>query len=511
METDKLKRLSIMTMENYVASTEPHTVNDPVITEEELSSIERILNGHTLHFTRALLISHNQGDMRRLKMAMHNESLDPPALRAVRKDHKVVPPEQKDFGPPSRPIGNGNNAPDSQLSWILATICQKAADSIDSESECDSTQDMLAAIDKENANPQKPSNQVCFSLDAVALYPSMEACETAEICSTLVVNSGLWIEAINWEEVALYLFLTDATEGISAYLLPTRKHSNGPKPSITTAEVLGPILRNKGEKSKFIPPQRSPDLEESKWMFKQMIKKGIITVMKNHTYKWNNSYRLQSSGGGIGDKLAQAAARLFMIWWDHQFLNLVRMANINVTMYKRFVDDSNLKAVAIDLNLGWDSHERRLVPIEVSNTAPDEHTANIVQQIANSVTSMLTFTSDFPSKHANGKMPVLDISMWTTETEEGTISNYEFYSKPMANNISIPAGSAVSHSVKLSTYRQMAFRVLRNTAIHLPWCVKARHLNEVNFKMMLGGYSEGFRVRAIEGGIKGFLNLLYQC
>ena len=170
METDKSKRLSIMTKENYVASTEPHTVNDPVITEEELSSIERILNGHTLQFTRALLISHNQGDMRRLKMAMHNESLDPPALRAVRKDHKVVPPEQKDFGPPSRPIGNGNNAPDSQLSWILATICQKAADSIDSESECDSTQDMLAAIDKENANPQKPSNQVCFSLNAVALW-----------------------------------------------------------------------------------------------------------------------------------------------------------------------------------------------------------------------------------------------------------------------------------------------------------------------------------------------------
>ena len=101
METDKSRRLSIMTKENYVASTEPHTVNDPVITEEDLSSIERTLNDHTLQFTRALLISHNQGDMRRLKMAMHNEFLDPPALRAVRKDHKLVPPEQKDFGPPS--------------------------------------------------------------------------------------------------------------------------------------------------------------------------------------------------------------------------------------------------------------------------------------------------------------------------------------------------------------------------------------------------------------------------
>ena len=29
--------------------------------------------------------------------------------------------------------------------------------------------------------------------------------------------------------------------------------------------------------------------------------------------------------------------------------------------------------------------------------------------------------------------------------------------------------------------------------------------------MMLGGYSEGFRVKANEGGIKGFLNRLYHC
>ena len=116
METDKSKRLSIMTKENYIASTEPHTVNDPVISDEQLASIERTLNGHALQFTRALMISYNQGDMRRLKMAMHNESVEPRPLRAVRKDHKVVPEEDRKFGPPSHPIGNGNNAPDTQLS-----------------------------------------------------------------------------------------------------------------------------------------------------------------------------------------------------------------------------------------------------------------------------------------------------------------------------------------------------------------------------------------------------------
>ena len=103
------------------------------------------------------------------------------------------------------------------------------------------------------------------------------------------IRIELWIEVVDWEEVALYLVLTGATSGVSPDLLPTRRHSSGPMPCITTAEVIGHILRNKGKLSKFIAPQRSPNVEESKWLLKQMIKEGIITVMKKHTYKWNSS------------------------------------------------------------------------------------------------------------------------------------------------------------------------------------------------------------------------------
>ena len=224
-----------------------------------------------------------------------------------------------------------------------------------------------------------------------------------------------------------------------------------------------------------------------------MVRTGIVTVMKSHTYKWNQEYHLQSSGGPIGDKLAQAAARLFMIWWDAQFLSLLKEAAINITLYKRFVDDSNLKGVAIRSDFGWDPDARQLVKIEPSNLPPDEHTASVVQQVANTVTSMLRFTADFPSKHPSRKMPVLDICMWTSESEQGTVSHYEFYSKPMANDVSIPESSALSHNVKLSTYRQTAYRVLMNTAVHLPWETKASHVNDLNYKMLVSGYSDGFR------------------
>ena len=57
----------------------------------------------------------------------------------------------------------------------------------------------------------------------------------------------------------------------------------------------------------------------------------------------------------------------------------------------------------------------------------------------------------------------------------------------------------------------MAFRVLRNTAVHLPWASKAEHLNVLNYKMLVSGYSDGFRVKVIEGGLRGYLNHLYHC
>ena len=241
-----------------------------------------------------------------------------------------MPADQELFGPPSRPIGNGNNAPDSQLSWILASICEKAADAIGNPNECLSTEELLSAIDQENKNPV--SNQCCFSLDAVAMYPSLEPEETSMICATEVANSGLFFTAINWEEMGLYLVLTGQQHDMSEECLPTRKFSNGPSPTITTAEVLGPIVR-KPEDSKFNSPLRLPTEEEKKKILYYVVKHGIYTVMTNHTYRWNNEYKLQISGGPIGDKLACAAARLYMVWFDKKLKEALVLAGKLLSIY----------------------------------------------------------------------------------------------------------------------------------------------------------------------------------
>ena len=293
----------------------------------------------------------------------------------------------------------------------------------------------------------------------------------------------------------------------------SRLHCAGAHPTITTGEVLGPIQRNK-EKSKFNSPVRPPTEPEKLEILYLIVKTGISTIMSNHTYRWNGSVKVQGKGGGIGDKLAQAAARLYLIWWDNEFLCLVQSSGLVIRVYKRYVDDGNIKGCAVSPGLCWDENSRNVVnfcPPEEDQRPADQRTAEVVKGIANSVSSMLQWTCDFPSAHTSGKMPVLDIQTWVTESEAGTVTRYEFYRKPVSNPVSIPANSALSNGVKLGTYRQEVMRILRNTSVDIPWKVKAEHLTDLSWRMKLGGYREGFRSQVLAGGITGYLKKMALC
>jgi len=99
---------------------------------------------------------------------------------------------------------------------------------------------------------------------------------------------------------------------LSEECLPTRKFSNGPFPTITTTEAIGPMIR-KPEESKFNSPLCLPTESEKKKILCYVVKHGIYTVMTNHTYGWDNVYKLQLTGGPIRDKLACEVARLYKV------------------------------------------------------------------------------------------------------------------------------------------------------------------------------------------------------
>ena len=51
-------------------------------------------------------------------------------------------------------------------------------------------------------------------------------------------------------------------------------------------------------------------------MIARMFGIAVHTAMSNHTYRFDGKVYQQEDGGPIGDELAQAVARIVMIWWD---------------------------------------------------------------------------------------------------------------------------------------------------------------------------------------------------
>ena len=61
----------------------------------------------------------------------------------------------------------------------------------------------------------------------------------------------------------------------------------------------------------------------------------------------------------------------------------------------------------------------------------DVVSARIVVDIANLLEDDITMTFDTPSLHSEGKMPVLDMNVWT----EDDLIFFSFYEKPMASDM----------------------------------------------------------------------------
>ena len=82
--------------------------------------------------------------------------------------------------------------------------------------------------------------------------------------------------------------------------------------------------------------------------------------------------------------------------------------------------------VALDPGAVWYSSLGRITYVdpELDDRQADRRTAEVVKSLADSVSSMLVWTADFPSAHPTGRLPILDIETWCEETSEGTLTCY---------------------------------------------------------------------------------------
>ena len=134
----------------------------------------------------------------------------------------------------------------------------------------------------------------------------------------------------------------------------------------------------------------------------------------------------------------------------------------------------------------------------------DVRTADIILQIANSISESTKLTVDCPSMNTNNQnfMPILDIQVKVVKNQ----IEYRFYKKSMSNHRVMLARSAMPPNIKRNSLAQEVIRRLWNTSRDLPWSEKASILTEFSHSMMCSGYSEKFRLEIIQAGVKGFEN-----
>ena len=214
-------------------------------------------------------------------------------------------------------------------------------------------------------------------------------------------------------------------------------------------------------------------------------------------------------GLAIGLDLSRAVGRLVMLEWDQKFLKLARDNQLNIYMYKRYVDGSAEGMEALKPGLRWSEEERRIILHphlieEDLELEPDLRSMREVVNMGNSIYNMVQLTGDCPSENLNLKMPLLNTEVWV----ENNVVQYNDFRKPCSNLLVMLEMSAMPASIKRTALTQTVIRIRRNTRPELPWSVTENLLSNFSARMKASGYDEHYRYQVIKSGMEGFDKML---
>ena len=206
-------------------------------------------------------------------------------------------------------------------------------------------------------------------------------------------------------------------------------------------------------------------------------------MRKHHIFHFNGKLYKQVQGGAIGVGLAGEVANLFMVWWDRQLKQKLTERNIMPVMYSRYVDDVDLVAKGMD-------------PESMEN---EKQTMETIQVIANSVHPSIRVTIDYPSKHENKRMAVLDVEQWIDIIsidghQKPQILN-SHYMKRMSNRKVISKSSALSYTTKINVLVADLVRIMRNVSPLLDKTERTSHVQYFIKRMQLSGYNINDRLK----------------
>ena len=516
-----------MSKEEYARKVSEHTVNDPVVSPEDVILFEQLLSSTASSMARCMKISETWNQTDRVQSAVKATNTIVPPLAILLKDHK--PGNDK----PVRPLCRSSESPNGPLSNLTAKVMNIVAKELnnDNHTEVKSTEEMCAVLDSVNTfidedlsclnscgvieqsqlaqhmidvHPESLPAITIGSMDVKALYPSLDIDHSCEVIKKLIIQSKVKFE-VNPVELALHIAATHTqleidTLGLSE-IVHKRRHKFGPRPTIISKSVTG-TQHERDTIDSWLHPERPPTPQEETLLFAIAISQSVKTVMRHHVYTNSDVIRLQTVGMDIGSTATAEVAKLLMLQHDETLWENCHKAGIQKIVSGRYVDDENpvIKPTPYGARLvnGIIVIQPELIQSDMK-IPHDRRTFDLVQQVANNIWPNIQFTVDVPSDSPTGLIPMLDMEVGINQVGQDT---RKFYSKPMNTPFTILSRSAHSWQIKRSTLTQEGVRRLLNTSPDAPATVKNQILSDWDLKMNRSGYDQTFRSNVIHAAVR---------
>ena len=518
-ETDKSGRFSVDNPDNYKEACRAHTLADQQIEDKEYEKLQNEINAHAKTWTRILNagknVSKSGAAESRIRNSMNVTNHGSAPLYGLRKDHKENFDEEK--GPPVRPVCGGDKAYNKKLSHLISMLLREVWRN--EKTACENTEELLAEIQQVNQKSNEIEGEIVVgSLDVKALYPSLDIGHTADVVGESVLNSEVRVEGVNTKELGLYLAITHTEEELENIGIrencPTRKKKKG-KPKLT-----GNAQANEEEKrhEQWNEAEEIPDEHTKKKMLATAIKTVIKFIMENHIYEFDNKLMKQSKGGPIGLEVTGEIASIYMAWWDKELIKRMKENDMNMHIYKRYIDDINVAVE--DKKNDRDETKRKEGYQEAESERQEKIKADRkimekIKDIGNKIHPSIQLEIDYPSKHEDGKMPMLDVKIWTekkeregnTENEENetkTVIMHEYYQKEVSSKRVIHEKTAMSKKQKRTVLTQELIRILLRCSPLLPWTETVKHVNRFVMRLQYSGYRKRFRIEIVKSALKAY-------
>ena len=321
--------------------------------------------------------------------------------------------------------------------------------------------------------------------DAIALYPSMDIVGTTELVAKAVAESKVKFSSINLKYLLVYLFLVlggDILEenGLGNYIPKRIKWKN------SKAKALSSKINR--ELNNWSVNTDDMSWEEERMLVTLMIKVSILALMDSTCYSFGGKIFKQLWGAGIGLRASACMAKIVMGLIDKMWSEIQITWNLKIYLYFRYIDD--LRIFLHPISEGWSWEDTGWVYTETADVRSQiERTKQEISKSLNAVTDFIQFTTEGEEDFDNLFLPTLDFQ--TQVQDSGTIL-YKFFSKPMANNITIQFGTGLAKNIIFSALRQELIRRMLNSSIELDWDERLKIIGDFVQLLINSGHRYSF-------------------